>query len=208
MRFEDAVNDVKDWVELLSKDKRFNKIIIAGHSEGSHIGILAATDNKKVNTLISIAGAGRPLDVIIKEQLADIPNKDVLNTIYAIIDTLKKDSLMPGVPPIFYDLFRPSIQPYMISWFNHDPETEIKNLEIPILILQGTTDVQVKVIDAENLAKAKPEAELKIIKNMNHVLKDCDTMDKKLQEPIYASPDLPLNKEFVSAMVDFLKKLK
>jgi len=68
-------------------------------------------------------------------------------------------------------LFRPSVQPYMISWFKYDPAAEIANLEVPVLILQGTTDLQVHVEDAKLLAKAKPDAKLRIFDGMNHVLK-------------------------------------
>ena len=207
LRFETYVNDVKDWVDLLSKDKRFTKIIVAGHSEGSLLGMIAAENNKNVNAFISIAGAGRPADEILKEQLDKAP-KDVKDIMFPMIDTLKQGDTIGNVPPFFYGLFRPSVQPYMISWLKYDPQTEIKKLEIPVLILQGTTDIQVKENDANLLAKAQPKAELKLIKNMNHVLKDCDTTDKEKQKPIYSNPDIPLNKEFTAELINFIKKVK
>ncbi len=207
LRFDNYINDVKDWVELLSNDKRFSKIIIAGHSEGSLLGIVASVNNKKVNALISIAGAGRPADEILKEQLDKTP-QSVKDVVFPMIDTLKQGDTIGNVPVIFYALFRPSVQPYMISWFKYNPQIEIKKLTIPILILQGNTDIQVKETDANLLATAQPTAELKLIKNMNHVLKDCDTTDKEKQLPIYSNPDLPLNKEFVEVLVGFVKKIK
>lgn len=207
LRFETYINDVKDWVSLLSKDKRFTKIIIGGHSEGSLLGMIAAENNKNVNAFISIAGAGRPADEILKEQLDKVP-KDVKDYIFPVIDSLKHGDTVANVPIIFYALFRPSVQPYMISWLKFNPQAEINKLEIPVLILQGTTDVQVTETDANLLANAQPKAELKLIKNMNHVLKDCETLDKEKQKPIYSNPDLPLNKEFVDELVNFIKKLK
>lgn len=206
LRFDNFVNDVRDWVTLLSKDKRFTKIIIAGHSEGSLLGMIAAENNKNVNAFVSIAGAGRPADEILKEQLNKAP-KDVKDVIFPMIDTLKQGDTVGNVPVIFYALFRPSVQPYMISWLKYNPQNEIKKLEIPVLILQGLTDIQVTETDANLLAKAQPKAELKLIKNMNHVLKDCDTMDKEKQKPIYSNPDLPLNKEFVAELITFIKKV-
>jgi uncharacterized protein len=207
LNFNNFVNDVKEWIDLLSKDQRFSKIIIAGHSEGSLLGMIAAVNNKKVSGFVSIAGAGRPADEILKEQLKNVvPSaKDI---IYSMIDTLKRGDTIGEVPLIFYGLFRPSIQPYMISWFKYDPQKEIKKLEIPVLILQGTTDIQVKEEDANLLFASQPKAELKIIKNMNHVLKDCDTDDKEKQTPIYSDPTLPLNKEFTKEIITFIKKVK
>jgi uncharacterized protein len=206
LRFDTYVNDANDWIGLLSKDKRFNKIVIAGHSEGSLIGMVAAANNKKVNAFISIAGAGRPADEVLKEQFANVP-PTVKDVIFPMIDSLKKGDTIAYVPIIFYGLFRPSVQPYMISWLKYDPQAEIKKLDIPVLILQGTTDIQVKEADANALSKAQPKAELKIIKNMNHVLKDCDTNDKEKQTPIYSNPDLPLNKEFTMNVIEFIKKV-
>jgi pimeloyl-ACP methyl ester carboxylesterase len=207
LRFETYVNDVKEWVNLIAKDKRFDKIIIAGHSEGSLIGMIAAQKNKHVKGYISIAGAGRPADEIIKEQMVKYP-QNIKDIIFPMIDKIKKGDSIPNVPPMLSSLFRPSVQPYMTSWFKYNPQDEIKKLTIPTLIVQGSTDIQVKEEDAELLAKAQPKAEKKIIKNMNHVLKDCDTMDKELQKPIYSNDTLQLNKDFVIETVGFIKKIK
>jgi uncharacterized protein len=205
MRPETYVNDVEEWVDLLGKDKRFTKIIVIGHSEGALLGMLAAVNNKKVKGYVSIAGAGRPIDEILKEQFAGVP-ENVKEIIYGMLDRLKKGDTLTNVPTIFYALFRPSIQPYMRAWMKYDPQKEIKKLTIPTLIVNGTTDIQVKVLDAELLAKAQPKAELRIIKNMNHVLKDCETMEKELQKPLYNNPTLPLNMEFSKELTDFMIK--
>ena len=207
LRFDNYIDDVKAWIELLSKDKRFTKIIVAGHSEGSLLGMIASEKNANVKGYISIAGAGRPADEILKEQLASRP-QTVKDLIFPMLDSLKKGDTIPKVPVTLYSLFRPSVQPYMISWFKFNPQEEIKGISAPILILQGTTDIQVAETDAELLAKANPSAKKIIIKNMNHVLKDCDTKDQQTQMATYTNPDLPLNKEFVKEMIDFIRTLK
>ncbi len=207
LRFDTYINDIKDWVELISQDKRFSKIIIAGHSEGSLLGMCAAVDNKKVDGYISIAGAGRSADVVLKEQFAAAPD-NIKEIIFPMLDTLKAGDTIASVPKYFYTLFRPSVQPYMISWFKRNPQEEIKKLTIPVLILQGTTDIQVKETDARLLAAAQPKADLEIIANMNHVLKDCDFLDKEKQNTtIYNNPALPLNKEFMMDVVEFVRSL-
>ena len=196
IRFDNYINDVKAWIELLSKDKRFSKIIVVGHSEGSLIGMIASEKNTIVKGYISIAGSGRPADEIIKEQIAAQP-QSVMNLVNPMIDKLKKGDTIGNVPKMLYSLFRPSVQPYMISWFKYNPQDEIKKISVPILILQGSTDIQVSDTDAYLLAKANPSARKIIIKNMNHVLKDCDTKDLTTNYDTYNKPELPLNKEFV-----------
>lgn len=206
LRFDTLVNDVRRWLTILSKDGRFNKIIVAGHSEGSLIGMIAAQNNSSVKGFISIAGAGRPADEVLKEQLANI-DATVKETIYSMIDTLKKGDTIPNVPVIFYSLFRPTAQPYIISWFKYDPKVEIKKLTIPVLIVQGSTDVQVKINDAEILHDSRANARLEIIEHMNHVLKECKETSKEKQKDIYSNPTLPLKPELGAICTDFIKKL-
>lgn len=199
------VQDVRDWVTLLSRDKRFSAIILAGHSEGSLLGMLAAGNNPEVSGFISIAGAGRPIDEILKDQFSHI-QAEPREIIYSLLDKLKQGDTIPNIPPILYSVFRPDIQPYLIAWMKYDPREEIRKLNIPILITTGTTDIQVKESDAKLLSEARPDAELKIIPGMNHVLKHCDTMDKQEQMEIYANPDLPLHPEFAASLVDFVSR--
>jgi uncharacterized protein len=204
-QLETYVNDVKNWIDHLSLDKRFNRIIVAGHSEGALLGILASQKNNKVNAFVSIAGPGRPLDLILREQLNYLPD-NVKTIIFDMVDRVKKGDTITNVPPIFYPLLRPSIQPYLRSLFKYDPPVELKKLKIPALIIQGTTDLQVSVKDAELLAGANPKNDLKIITNMNHVLKDCEATDKESQKPFYSNPEIPLNAELVKYTVEFILK--
>ncbi|MFL5752402.1 MAG: alpha/beta hydrolase [Bacteroidia bacterium] len=206
LRFGTYVSDVNDWISLMAADKRFSKIIVAGHSEGSLLGMIAAAKDSRVRAFISIAGVGRPADEVLKEQLSKVvqPVKEI---IFSMIDTLKKGDTISSVPVSLYALFRPGIQPYMISWFRYDPQEEIKKLSVPVLILQGSTDVQVSEADAELLYKAYPGAIMKIIPDMNHVLKESKVKDLEAQKPIYADPALPLNRELVPGIVAFIKKI-
>lgn len=207
LRFEHYVRDVRDWVRLLSEDGRFSGIIVAGHSEGSLIGLLASIDNDMVAGFISVAGAGRPIDKVLREQLSRQP-KQITELTDIIIDSLKKGEMVDDINPILYSLFRPSVQPYLISWFKYNPQDEIKKLKIPILIIQGTTDIQSSVRDAELLGEANPEAVLRIIENMNHVLRDCREKDLQIQLRTYNDPDLPLNGEIVDEIVSFIKGME
>lgn len=207
LRFDDYVSDVKGWVDYLAKDKRFTSITVIGHSEGSLIGMLACRKNPKVNAFISLAGAGRPASEIIENQLSSQPEA-VRNIVVSINDSLKAGKLVANVPFGFEALFRNSVQPYMISWYKYDPRQVIKELTIPILIVQGKNDIQVMVEDAELLKKAAPSAQLLLIDKMNHVLKDCDTTDPQKQMAVYTNPSLPVNVTLITSLSTFIKELK
>ncbi|MCW3111448.1 MAG: alpha/beta hydrolase fold protein [Segetibacter sp.] len=203
LRFEDYVTDAKGWVEFLKKDKRFSKVVVIGHSEGSLIGMIAALD--LTDGYVSIAGAGNSAHKILKEQLANQPQM-VKDLAFPIIDSLIVGKTVKDVNPALYSLFRPSIQPYMISWFRYDPQLEIKKLSIPALIIQGTNDMQVSVEDADLLAKANAHTKLVLIKNMNHVFRIVDG-DRNANIATYNNSSLPISKDLTDSIVEFIKKL-
>lgn len=206
LRFDNLVEDTKGWLDLLAKEKRFNKIIVAGHSQGALVALLAAIDNNKVNGYVSIAGAGRPIDVLIEEQMSRQPEA-IKEMVQPILEKLRQGEQVDEVPAMLASLFGRQIQPYMLSWMQYNPTQEIAKLNIPALIIQGTTDIQVKEIDAKKLATAYPKATQVIIKNMNHVLKEMESMDVIEQMKTYTNPDLPLHTEMGSSMIDFIEKL-
>jgi fermentation-respiration switch protein FrsA (DUF1100 family) len=123
-----------------------------------------------------------------------------------VLDSLRRGRIYKDVDPGLYFIARPSIQKYLMSWCRYNPKLEIKKLKIPILILQGTTDIQVSVGQAEMLKKAKSEASLVIITGMSHILKE-GPEDKEKNEATYNNPDLPLKPEMVTAVLDFIKKV-
>ena len=59
------------------------------------------------------------------------------------------------------------------------------------MILQGDKDVQVSEEDAKLLKQSLPKAQFQILKDMNHVLKTCESVDMQVQQATYANPDLP-----------------
>ncbi|HEY1200238.1 MAG TPA: alpha/beta fold hydrolase [Niastella sp.] len=201
LRFEDYINDARGWIDTLKKDPRFTKVIVAGHSEGSLIGMIAA--HKMADGFVSIAGAGRSADKILKEQLAVQPAM-VKDSSYPIIDSLVMGKTVANVPKMLFALFRPSVQPYIISWFHYDPQTEIKKLTIPVLILQGTNDLQVTVDDANLLAKSHPKATLVLIKNMNHVFRIVEG-DRKANLATYITAD-PISTELITTIATFVNR--
>ena len=201
LRFEIYVEDAIEWVEWLQKDGRFSEIYILGHSEGSLIGMIAAQE-KEVKKFISVAGIGSPAGEILREQL-NAQSSMALELALPYLEKLEKGETIEEVPKMLYSLFRPSVQPYMISWLKYDPSKEIAKLKKPVLIVQGTTDIQVPVSEAEKLAAANKQAEVRIIEGMNHVLKESEP-DRQKNLQTYTNPTLPLKKGLIDAIVEFI----
>jgi fermentation-respiration switch protein FrsA (DUF1100 family) len=205
LRFEDYVEDGVNLINFLTDDGRFSRIIILGHSEGSLVGMLSSID-QPVKGFISVAGAGDSADNILTEQMKSQPTH-ISEGFKRMLDSLKKGKTTDNIDPSLYFIARPGIQKYLMSWFRYDPTRAIKRLKIPILIVQGTTDLQVKVSHAEKLKKAKSDAVLEIIPEMNHVLKEAPA-DKDKNLATYKDPDLPLKPEFIKSVISFVKRVR
>lgn len=206
LRFTDYVDDAVGLINMLNDDQRFSKIIVLGHSEGSLVGSLSVRD-QPVKGFISVAGAGQSADKIVAEQVKKSYPKFLFDQYTTIVDSLRKGKQTDYVDPALYVIARPSIQPYLMSWYRYDPVRMMKMVKIPALILQGTNDIQVSVDDAQKLKKADSDAKLVIIPGMNHIMKDAPA-DREQNMATYSKPDLPLNPELVKSIVDFIKGLK
>lgn len=200
--FDDYINDLEHWASLMKNDKRVNKLLLAGHSEGSLIAMVAAR-YVAADKYISISGPAKPIDEIITWQMKEqapalAPATD------SLFQRIKKNEPIDTIPPLLFSLFRPSIRPYMSSWIKYNPCNEIKKLTIPVLILQGSNDYQVQQEEATQLHNCNPQASLKIINGMNHVLKQSPA-DIAQNQATYTNPSLPLMSEMVEDIVDFIK---
>lgn len=204
LRFDAYVADAAAWVQQLRDDVRFSTVTIAGHSEGSLIGMLAAP---KADAFVSIAGASKSASAILREQLLTKLPADLLKESDRILAALEAGSTADAVPPPLAALYRPSVQPYLISWMKYDPAREVARLAVPVLIVQGTTDVQIAVDEAHRLKNANPKADVAIIKGMNHVLKAVEG-DLAQQVSSYSDPKLPVVRELIERVSEFVKGIR
>jgi uncharacterized protein len=201
--FDDYVNDVVAIVNKLQTVYKYKNVVIAGHSEGSLIGMLAAKKARVVK-YISLCGPAEAIQVTLKKQLATQPEK-LKNDMYTYLDTLAMGKTLTNVPMQYYSLFRPSAQPYMISWMKYSPVNEIASLKIPVLIVAGTTDIQVETEDAQKLKTANKKATLLVVEGMSHLLKD-GPADKAKNAALYTKiSNEPVKTELIAGLVKFIK---
>ena len=199
MTFEDEVSDALLVVNHF-KDK-YKKIILIGHYEGALIGLLVA-QKVVVSKFVSISGAGNSSATLIEEQIGKNAPQ-LKEESQKIISQLRKGELVENISPYLAPVFRKSVQPYLISWFKYEPAKEIAKLQIPILIVQGTNDLQVEDKEVQLLKEAQPKAQLLLIEGMNHVLKKVKTLEENQQS--YLNPDLPIPEELVEGITSFIK---
>lgn len=201
LRFTHYSDDAAAWVAQLRKDARFSTISIIGHSEGSLLGVMAA-QKERPDAFVSLAGAGRPAADALTEQLErNLPPESKTEAL-RMLNELRAGRTIDQVPPALMVLFRPSVQPYLLSWLRLDPAAELAKLNLPVLIVQGTTDIQIGVKDAERLAQSYPKGKLAIIDGMNHVLKE--VREASQQVASYSDPKLALHAQLGGLIGEFV----
>ena len=205
LRIDDYSDDAVGLIEMLNDDQRFSKIIVFGHGEGALVCMLAMAD-QPVKAYISAEGESDQGDKIMLDEMKSKP-KYQADEFKTILDSLRKGKTTAIVDPSLYFIARPSVQTFLMSWCRCIPLKGMKKVKVPTLIIQGTTDLKVPTENGGKLKKAKSDAELLVIKGMNHELKDAPA-DEEANLATYSKPDLPLNAEMVSGVVAFVNKLK
>lgn len=197
------VDDAVAWGQLLRGDARVSTLTVAGHSEGALIGLIAAP-RLGADAVVTIAGPGRPLQDVLREQLEGRLPPPLKEQAWRILDSLAAGRTVDSTPPVLAALFRPSVQPFLISTFRHDPQALLRGLAIPALVAQGTTDLQVNLKDAERLAAARPDVRLLRVEGMNHVLKPVSG-DMAAQLPSYRTPEPVVAPALVEGIAAFVR---
>lgn len=205
LRFGTYVADTVAWLGVLRAEPRVARFALLGHSEGALVATLAA-QRMDVAGLILISGVSEPAGKVIERQLAAAGVPEPLQQrSRQIVTALEEGRTVADVPTALASLFRPSVQPYLISWLPLDPSAELAKVRMPVLIVQGTNDLQVTVGDAHRLAAARPGASLILIEGMNHVLKQSSDA-RAANIATYANPGLPLASGLLPAIVAFLTR--
>lgn len=204
LRFEMFVDDAAAWIARLKADPRFASVAVIGHSEGSLIGMLAARQTDAA-AFVSIAGIADGASTLMRKQLEGKLPPELEKESERILVSLESGVVVDPVPPALVTLFRPSVQPYLISWFKYVPAQRIAELTMPVLVVQGNTDIQVDVVQANRLHGARPGAKLAIIPGMNHVFKHVRAVPE-LQVASYGDPNLPVSPLLVKSIADFLQQ--
>lgn len=207
MTLDDFAADARAAVESLARDARFSKVVLLGHSEGASLALIAARQGPPVAAVISVSGLGRPLGVVMREQLARQFDSATLVRYDTAMALYLGGAQPTNVPPQLAPLFVPINRSFLKSLSSFDPPAAIRAVRQPVLIVQGGRDLQVTVADAERLHAAKPDAQLVVLPLANHVLKQTTDTTLQGQMPTYQNPTVPIIPEVANAIATWILKL-
>ena len=200
IKFTDYINDAISIINHFRETKKYKRITVIGHSEGALIGMIAS--RSIADSFISIAGAGEDYLTLIERQLSIQPEY-IKSMSTPILKKLKNKKPVDSVPPLLNSLFRSDVQMYLIDASNYLPVVEISKLDIPVLIIQGTHDIQIDVDDAIKLDLAAKNSQLELIEGMNHVFRQASE-NRLLNIQTYGNPNIPIDNNMVDLVSEFI----
>lgn len=208
MTLDDFAGDARAAAESLARDPRFSRVVLIGHSEGASLALLAARAGPPVVGVVHVSGLGRGLREVLREQLRRQFDSATVARADTAMDAYLRGEQPKDVPPGLEMLFVPVNRTFMRSLTALDPPAAIRAVRQPVLIVQGETDLQVTVADAERLHAARPGAQLAVIPEMNHVLKQ-DTNPTLLGQmtTTYQNPTIPIMPRVVAVIAEWITAL-
>lgn len=203
--FADYVADARGWISLL-KERGADCVWLGGHSEGSTVALLAAQDSTDLCGLVLIAGAGRPILDVMRDQFAQQLPPAMMAPIDAAFAEMKAGRLADAdtLPAPLRPMFGEDLQRFMISGYTLDPAALLEGITLPILIVQGEEDIQVAVGEAEALHAAAPSSTLLLMDKVNHVLKPVEPGDRAANAATYGRADLAIDPRVAEMIAGFI----
>jgi len=196
----DFASDAEAAVALLKSrpDVNAKKVGLVGHSEGGMIAPLIASRHPDVAFAVMMAGPGVRGDVLLPEQnrllseAAGVPPeaaKQAASAIAMMIGLVEKSSdsatLRKHVQEQFGDLGTKMLSaldtPWMRYFFTYDPVPALKLVKCPVLVLNGSKDLQVPAaLNLPPIRKAFEEGgnkrvEIVEMPGLNHLFQPAET---------------------------------
>lgn len=205
--FDDYVRDAGEWINLLRRDGRFRHIVVLGHGQGGLIAMAALSKpGTKADGLILVNCDSHSYDDVIKDRYSK-QSFLVKDVVYSIVDSLKNGYDVDFVPVFLSSTLAPARQNFVRSLMSYDPLELLHSMKMPSLIIGGETDIEVSSENAVRLSGANKRSKYVVVSGMNHVMKDCYTMDRDFQVLTYANPAKPLNRSLVEILVSFTNSI-
>lgn len=199
--FDDFVTDAKSVISYFKPN--YKTIVVAGHSQGSLVSLLALEEG--VSGFISLAGAGKPIDEILIEQISKTAPM-FLEDSKRVLTLLKAGKTTTNFPMALSSIFNLDVQGFMSNWMQYNPTEEMKKHNIPTLIINGDKDLQVSVDEANLLHKAAQNGVLLIVEKMNHIMVKIE--GKQLENmKSYNDTSLEISPEVEKSMIEFIKNI-
>jgi pimeloyl-ACP methyl ester carboxylesterase len=215
---KDYADDLVAIVRWLDKrdDVDDRRITVGGYSEGGVIGMIAASKEKKIRSLVLMNTVGTTgADLVLEQQQRALDRLKLTDAEKAQKVDLQKQIQAAvvsgqGWESLPEDIRKQAESPWFRSVLMFDPAPVMKDVKQPILIVQGDLDAQVPPHHADKLAELararKKDAgavEVVHLPGLNHLLVPATTGEVEEYPQL---PDKAISPNVATTIAEWLKK--
>lgn len=218
LTYAEDVVAIVNWLRR-QKDVDPDRIAVVGHGEGAAIAMTAATRERRIRAVATVAGAGRTgRDVTVEQQqiaLARSEDSAAVKDAKMQLQLRINEAVVSGVgwERVPADLRRQAETPWFRSWLLFDPVATMAKITQPVLIVHGSLDRQIPPSNAdllEHAARARkrstPADTQKVIApGVNHLLVAAKTGEP---DEYLALPSRTIDPAVAAAIASWLKAMK
>jgi uncharacterized protein len=178
---DEVIDDARAAVALLASSPEINpkRIYLAGHSLGAYLGPRIADGDTQIAGLILMAGNTRPIEDLVVEQVRYQADQEgpitpeAQKTIDSVEQSAKEFHNPDLKPDMTVHLLGAEVPAsYVLDLRNYHPADLAATLKIPVLVMQGGRDYQVRQADFDGWKKtlgSKPNVTFKPYPDLNHL---------------------------------------
>jgi alpha-beta hydrolase superfamily lysophospholipase len=144
--FADDVRALVAWLRA-RPDIDADRIALLGHSEGGLIAPLVAAEDPQLAGIALLAGPAYT-----GARIIDFQQRSAISQAYPSARAVTRDSMYRAARAQLDSMARS--QPWLREFLTYDPLPTARRVRVPVLILQGETDLQVTAEQADTLAAA------------------------------------------------------
>jgi pimeloyl-ACP methyl ester carboxylesterase len=214
---QDFADDALATVRYLGerKDVDPKRIAIVGHSEGAWAALIAASRNKDIARVVTMAGPGSTGAELVLEQqrhllervgMSEAEKQEKIALQKKVQQAVVTGTGWDGVP---VELRKQAETPWFQSFLAFDPKSVMPRVRQPLLVVLAELDTQVPPANAEALAaaararKKDPGVQVVRIAGVNHLFVAAKTGEV---DEYGSLPSRTITPELPSAIVAWLKK--
>ena len=209
---DDALLAIKVMRQMDGIDSK--RVFLLGHSLGATVAPRIALQDPDLAGLIILAGITRPLEDTILDQFTYLYNlegemteqqKADLESLKVKVDLVKELEISDNISPEDLPLGIPLA--YWVDLNNNKTSDAVKNLTIPVLVLQGERDYQVsstKDFEGWKTAlKLNEKASFKLFPNLNHLF----IASKSKSTPQEYSVEGHVDEDVINVIIQWIEEI-
>ncbi|MSR06678.1 MAG: alpha/beta fold hydrolase [Gemmatimonadetes bacterium] len=201
LTFDDFAGDVVAAVSAALGDTRFGPVVVIGHSEGGLLALRAAARGVfPVAGIALLATPGRRFADVVTDQLRRQVDSVAARRFAELFPRYVAGEDLVNVPEYLRPLLLPVNRRFAASVAAFDPLAAARAARGALLIVQGGADIQVSLADAQLFRGVRPDAQLAIIPQANHVYKAAAGTGRMAQLALYQDPTVPIVPELVATL--------